>query len=478
MKLIISSSRSVGGVDFARQLAERNTSSSQPSTKKFRSTAAPKGAKLADGYVDRARMRAEQDVEDDKEQRVQALEELMKEKQIDFPTFVKLRNEILSEEGEKAMGKGLNFKLAEEVMGAEKEQEEEEVEDVDDEFEELESREVKAVGKEQVKKKGEMAPPSLIPGKKRNRDQILAEMKAARQAAKEAAGPSLGSKFKKVGEKRATSRIETDSKGREVLITVDENGNEKRKVRRVQVDPEVEKRNGLLMPDKDAKPLGMDVPEITKPVEEEDEDINIFDDAGDDYDPLAGLGDDDDDNDSDEEGEVSETKKTDLADEKKPEPGSMAPPPRPKQLSASRNYFGDSKTEETPESTRSKASQDLVLLAAIKKASTLNPIAKEAENAEEAAKEARRKKMLQQDDRDAEDMDMGFGSSRFEDEADFDDKKVKLSEWGSRGDDDDEDGGKGDGKSKRKRGPKKRKGDGNNAADVMKVLERRRAAEK
>ena len=113
--------------------------------------------------------------------------------------------------------------------------------------------------KEQVKKKGEMAPPSLIPGKKRNRDQILAEMKAAREAAKAAAGPSLGAKFKKVGETRATSRIEMDSKGREVLITVDENGKEKRKVRKVQVDSETEKRRELLMPDKDAKPLPEDL---------------------------------------------------------------------------------------------------------------------------------------------------------------------------------------------------------------------------
>jgi hypothetical protein len=421
-------------------------------------------------------MRAEEEVDDDKEDRVQALEELMKEKQIDFPTFVKLRNEILSEEGGRVMGKGLNFKLAEDALGGHEEQDEGEGEDVDDEFEELAEREVKSVEKEQVKKKGEMAPPSLIPGKKRNRDQILAELKAARQAAKEAAGPSLGAKFKTVGGKKATSRTETDSKGREVLITVDENGNEKRKVRKVQLDPEVEKRNELLIPDKDAKPLGMEVPEIPKPVEDEDEDINIFDDAGDDYDPLAGLGDEDED--SDEEGEVSEAQKADATEAKMPEPRSMAPPPLPKQPPAPRNYFGDSKAEETSESTRSRASQDPVLLAAIKKASTLKPIAKEPENAEVAAKEARRKKMLQQDDRDAQDMDMGFGSSRFEDEADFDDKKVKLSEWGSRGDDDDEDGGKGDGKGKRRRGPKKRKGDGNNAADVMKVLEQRKAAEK
>lgn len=423
-------------------------------------------------------MRAEKEVDNDKEERVQALEEMMKEKQIDFPTFVKLRNEILSEDGGKGLGKGLNFKLVEDVLGGEKEETEEEVQDVDDEFEEMEGMEVKAVEKEQVKKKGEMAPSSLIPGRKRNRDQILAEMKAARQAAKEAAGPSLGSKFKRVGEKKAMSRLETDSKGREVLIKVDEYGNEKRKVRKLQVDSDMAKKHELLIPDKDAKPLGMEVPEIPKPTEEEDEDINIFDDAGDDYDPLAGLGDDDED--SDEEGEVSEDKKpkTEVPTEKKPEPGSMAPPPPPKQPAPPRNYFGKSKAEEAPESARSKASQDPVLLAAIKKASSLNPIAKEAENAEQAAKETRRKEMLQQNDRDAEDMDMGFGSSRFEDEADFDDKKVKLSEWGGKGGNDDEESGKGGGNGKRKRGPKKRKGDGNNVADVMKVLERRKAAEK
>jgi hypothetical protein len=418
-------------------------------------------------------MRAEQKVVDDKQERVDALEELMKEKQIDFPTFVKLRNEILSDDGGKVMGKGLNFKLADDILGIEDQVKE--AEDVDQEFEELEGREVKAIEKEQVKKKGEMAPPSLIPGRKRNRDQILAELKAARQAAKEAAGPSLGSKFKKVGEKTATSRIEMDSKGRETLITIDEDGKEKRRVRKIQVDRESEKRNELMMPDQNAKPLGMNVTVVQTSVEEVKEDIDIFDDAGDDYDPLAGLGGDEED--SDEEGESSETKNTKLAREEKPDPGSMAPPPRPTQPSAPRNYFGDTKTEENTESTRFQASQDPVLLAAIKKASTLKPISKEAENSEEAAKEARRKKMLQQDDRDAQDMDMGFGSSRFEDEADFDETMVKLSDWGGRGDDDDEDGGKGGVKGKRKRGPKKRKGDGNNAADVMKILERRKAAD-
>jgi hypothetical protein len=438
--------------------------------------------------------------ESDKVKRVKALEEMMKLQQIDEDTFVKLREEILGDNVTERAGlvKGLDRELLERVRRGEvgvsdvleggrmkgKEEEEEEGEegegeDVDEEFEKLEGKEVEAVVKEREKKKGEMAPPALT-GKKRNRDQILAELKAARAAAKEAAQPSLGARFKKVGDRRAESRIERDTKGREVLITVDEDGNEKRKVRKVQVQEPVEKGHGLLMPDKDAKPLGMEVPEIPK-VEEEDEDINIFDDAGDDYDPLAGLDEDDSDEEK-EDGEVAEdtnVKKVDA--EEKSAIGSMAPPPRPiPQPSGPRNYFGDS-IPEPPEETGPKALSDPTFLAALKKASTLNPISKGAENEEEAAKEARRKKMLQQDDRDAEDMDMGFGSSRFADEEDFEEKKIKLSKWGG-GDDDDGDGeggkgdGKGDGKGKRKRGPKKRKGDGNNAADVMRVLEKRKAS--
>jgi hypothetical protein len=69
-------------------------------------------------------------------------------------------------------------------------------------------------------------------------------------------------------------------------------------------------------------------------------------------------------------------------------------------------------------------------------------------------------------------MDMGFGTSRFEDEEDFEDQKIKLSQWGQDDGDEESKGGK----AKRKRGPKKRKGDVNNAADVLRVIEARKAA--
>ncbi|TEY81163.1 hypothetical protein BOTCAL_0034g00270 [Botryotinia calthae] len=475
--------RSVGGVDFARQVAEQRALNNPSQPKKFRSVAAPKGSKLAAGYSDRTKQRIDED-EDDKASRVKALEEMMKLQQIDESTFLKLRDEILGGDVQSThLVKGLDYKLlervrrGEDVLSGNNEDEDdvEESDNLDDEFERLEEKDVVAVEKEKGKKKGEMAPPSLIPGKKRTRDQILAEMKAARQAAKEAAQPSLGARFKKVGAPKSTSRIEVDGKGREVLIVVDENGNEKRKVRKMQVEPEVEKGHGLLMPDKDATPLGMEVPDIPKEPEPEEEDIDIFDDAGDDYDPLAGLEDEDSESDAEaEDGEVTEDSQRKKPKTQDPprEPtvsGSMAPPPLPNKP---RNYFGEPEPATPDNETKPKAFSDPTILAALKKASTLNPISKVPETAEEAAKEARRKKMLQQDDRDMEDMDMGFGSSRFEDEADFDETKVKLSAWGQGDDDEDE---KGEGKTKRKRGSKKRKGDANSAADVMKIVESRKA---
>ena len=83
--------------------------------------------------------------------------------------------------------------------------------------------------------------------------------------------------------------------------------------------------------------------------------------------------------------------------------------------------------------------------------------------------------MLEAHDRDADDMDLGFGSSRFGDEEDGEGKKVKLSVWGKETGDE---GRSGEGKVPRKRGPKKRKGDANSAADVLKVMERRKGEAK
>ena len=419
------------------------------------------------------------------------MEELLKNEEIDEATFEKLRFEIAGGDlSSTHLVKGLDFKLLEKIKRGEdvyadnKEEPEQEPEskepdeDVDDEFDQLEGQEIQAISKEKnEKKKGQLSTVALAPGKKRTRDQILAELKAAREAAK-AQQDLLGDRFKKIGAKQMPgSRIERDSKGREVLIIVDEDGHEKRKVRKLQPGAlkDEEDRSGLLMPDKDAKPLGMEVPEQYKKKEEpeEEEDIDIFDGVGDDYDPLAGMdgSDSDDDDDEKDDLEASENKEEgEVADT------SMPPPPKPAAL---RNYFKDAKTGLVSEEEQIKAPSmsDPAILAAFKRAAAMNPISKEKDDDEEddeddkaKAMEERRKKLLQLADRDDEDIDMGFGTSRFEDEEDFEESKIKLSVWGG----DDEDG---EGRSKggrRKRAPKKRKGDANNAADVLRVIAERK----
>lgn len=347
--------------------------------------------------------------------------------------------------------------------------------DVDDEFDQLEGPEVEAVEKVKVdKKKGQL---STVPmaGKKRTRDQILAELKASREAAKEAKESALGGRFQKIGAKKMPgARIERDGKGREVLIIVDEDGHEKRKVRKLQPGAPPEESD-LLMPDKDAKPLGMEVPEHYKNQEEEkeDSDVDIFDGVGDDYDPLAGIaGSDSDSEDGDKKVEDKEKSQKDVEAGEAPS-AQMLPPPKP---AAPRNYFKDSKTGlVSTEASRAPNMADPAIMAAIKKAAALNPISRgeqgDEEDKEAKALEERRRKMLQSNDRDDDDIDMGFGTSRFEDEEDFEDKKTKLSVWGR---DDGEDGESGAGPAKRKRGPKKRKGDANNADDVLRVMEERK----
>ncbi|CCF32665.1 hypothetical protein CH063_05005, partial [Colletotrichum higginsianum] len=113
--------RSVGGGnsrnEFARQLAARNQTT-QPQ-KKFR-TSTPKGSRLADGYVDRARERTDEEEEDDREKRIKALEEALKNEEIDQATFEKLSSEIAGGDlSSTHLIKGLDFKLLERVRKGE-----------------------------------------------------------------------------------------------------------------------------------------------------------------------------------------------------------------------------------------------------------------------------------------------------------------------------------------------------------------------
>ncbi|KAK3695399.1 hypothetical protein B0T22DRAFT_534269 [Podospora appendiculata] len=504
--------RSVAGAgaarnDFARQLAEKNQTS-EKAQKKFR-ISAPKGSKLAQGYVDRAKTREEEE-EDERAARLKALEESLKKEEIDQETYDRQRAEIAGGDlSSTHLVKGLDFKLLERIRkgedvydasakssepesengtgeqpAEEEEEEEEEEEDVDDVLERLESTEVKAITKERTQKKGQLAPVSLMPGQKRSRNQILAELKAAREAAAKAKEESsLGSKFKKIGAKKTPgTRIERDDKGREVMIIVDEDGHERRKVRKLEHKSaeEQEKESAALA---SGNVLGMEVPDYYKKqqaeqaeqeAEDDEKEIKIFDDAESDYDPLAGLEESDDS--SDEEGLV----KDNHAETKAP---SMPPPPKPVAAGA-HNYFKGAKTALTSEETyKAPSINDPSFLAALRKAKAASAAEKSEEEQRDAEREQRLKKKLEESSRDDADLDLGFGSSRLEDEADLSETKVKLSEWrgasgGGGGDDDNDDeggDGEGGGKSKRKRGPKKKKGDKNSFVDVMRVIDRNKA---
>ncbi|KKA30675.1 hypothetical protein TD95_002657 [Thielaviopsis punctulata] len=490
--------------DPALRHSERNR---QAQHQKLFKSSAPKGVKLAAGYMDRAHARHDQD---EREAQIKDLEAQLKKGKIDQATFERRRDEITGGDITAThLVKGLDFKLlkrvreGEDVFNPEAHKENEEAqaqedassghEDIDDELDNVLASDVAAVVREKTVKKGTLSTVAA-PGKKRTRNQILADLKAARAAAKTApADAGVGQRFKKIGAKQMPgSRIEVDSKGREVLIIVDEDGHEKRKVRKEPAGLEKQGDEAapgkIMQPDPQAKPLGMEVPEaFQKKAQEQaeedvDKDVDIFDDAGSDYDPLAGLGSGSDSgSDSDEEGETKDSV---------PAP-SANPTPAP-QPSAPRNYFKDAKTGLASEQTLQGPSwSDPSLQAVLKKAATLQPRDGDADSGSESDEEARarrekRRRMLQADDRDAADMDMGFGTSRFEDEEDFDDGgKVRLAKWtGTTSKGDGSDNGADEaaykergGKTQRKRGGKKRKGDGNNAADVMRIVEQRRRAE-
>lgn len=465
---------------------------------------APKGTRLAAGYIDRTKERV--DSEDDEiAKRIKNLEESMKEGEIDRATFENLVQEIAGGDvGKTHLVKGLDRKLlerirrGEDVSGETKEEEKEEVEEspaVEDAFDELAEEDVGAIVREKTEKKGErsMAPPPPVAGAKRSRNDILKDLKTQREEATAAAAaehekkfPSLGPGFKKISTQAEAARIEIDNKGREVLIIVGADGKEKRKVRKQKVDePAPEIRHDL---DDATKPINMH--NLPEPKKEESEDEDIFEGVGSSYNPLADLDDGDDDSEEDEakqddnkaeqqlEKESNETKTTSAEpseDVQKPSATTTAP--------VKRDYF-KSVTSTTPLSDLTNA--DATVRAALAKVRTLDENSTLLQNLgsqdEAALKEARLKKRaaeLATSDRDMEDMDLGFGASRFDDADDMEreGEKVKFSQWKGLGAEDDgeegEDGGR-DAKKARKRGPKKKRGDKNKVEDVLGVMERQK----
>lgn len=491
--------------DFARQVRDRNAAL-QP-TKKFK-TVVPRGVKYGAGYTDRAKARAEEEEAesaDDKASRIKALEEQMKLGQISEATFEALRDEITGGDiSSTHLIKGLDRKLLERVRrgedvlgGSGGEGGGERPPDVEEELDKLGEKEVETVRKEKVDKKGSMAPPPSVAGVKRSRNEIMAELKAQRKAAAEArAAPLLDNRWRRIGEEK--SRVTIDHKGREVLITVDEDGVVKKKVRKLPATGKEEEKAALDMPDENRPILGADavMPGLQRPTDMEDEeDDDIFEGVGTSYDPLGNDDDDDTDDDSNDSGDEETAKPERPATgeitknrpvEQEPEITEERTEERPNNVpkAAPRNYFKDttSGTEE-PTQDRLAGVQELLKKAARMDSSNSNEAdAGEDDTAEDReARLMKRAQMLAQSDRDFEDMDMGFGSNRFEDgEEDEDGKKVKLSEWkgsASAADDDGFSGGKGDGSKKKQRKPKKRKGDANSMADIMGVIEKRKSGD-
>lgn len=485
--------KAVSNSDFAGQIRERHASL-QPA-KKFK-TSAPKGSKFAAGYIDRAKARQEAaDEEDDKAKRINALEEQVKLGQLPQETFEALRDQIIGNDASSShLVKGLDRKLlervrrGEDVLGLGSSKDGSPPPDVDDELDKLEEKEVETIAREKVEKKGTKAS-TPVAGVKRTRDEIMADLKAQRKAAAEAkaaAAPSFDNRWRKIGDP-AKPKIEIDSKGREVLITVDENGVVKKKIRKVAADLMIDSKIAPDMPDASKPVLGADVmvPEQVSQQPESDDDDDIFEGAGTDYNPLGEL-DDSDDDDEDDERERMPKKQVKSLPNDNDEKGEGAKQSAldagsgSKAASAPRKYFQDTISDaRDDEKDRFKGIENVLKKAAQIGAEGSNDDEDDSVSKEEReARAAKRAKMLAQEDRDLEDMDMGFGSSRFEDEEGAADKKTRLSKWKDRtaGDDEGWEEDENEGGSKKKRKGKKRKGDVNNVDDIMKVIEGRKAA--
>ncbi|RPA94897.1 hypothetical protein L873DRAFT_1813720 [Choiromyces venosus 120613-1] len=456
--------------EFARQLAANNAS--EQKAKKFRSSAAPLGTRLPEGYVDRTKDR---DDNDDRDRRLAALEELYKEGGIEHEEYVRQTKLLGGDVSSTHLVKGLDFKLLERVRGGEdvmrsirdagdddEAGEGENSEDGDEDvLDKALEKEVVPEKKEERKKKGNLAPKTRV--------EILAELKRSKEAAKPVS--VLGSKFKKIGVKEEKK----EENGAKVKYVMGADGKVKKMVKKDKTkkksdEPEPVSTSVMgMMP-----PPPMPGKAQEKKVEEEDEDIDIFEGAGTEYNPLAGMDSDsssssssseEEEGEEGEEGEIHPPKKS--KSEKAPESSSNRPPPPPYPMPPPSstpkpkiNYFNEptsssssSGTYQPPSSASALLSSNPELAAALTKASTLNAFSTPSED----EGEKRRKALTEAADRDAFDIDFGFGGSR-----DF-------------GDEDDDDGtvAKSGGGKKRKRGGKPKKGDKNDAGVVGRIVEER-----
>ncbi|RMZ83297.1 hypothetical protein DV738_g1345, partial [Chaetothyriales sp. CBS 135597] len=442
----------------------------EPAQKKIKSSAAPKGTKLAPGYQDRTKLREDgYNEETSKEKKLKSLEKMLKDEKIDQATFERLRDQmgIGGDLSTTHLVKGLDFKLLEKTRRGEdfedvsSQDKSEPNVDLDDELDNVLEKNVTALPSVKDNSGEEPAPtPTAAPAEILSREEMVRRLKESRRG-QSSGNPTpkhaLGEKFKKLaaaekpGKKKFVEIV--NGRRREVLLLTQKDGSTKRKTR--WLDPEGAASN------ENAAPLGMEVPvELAakqkalleqETAAEEDDDIFV---GAAEYDPLKDL------DDSESEGEGN---KNTTAAKAKSEIQNADVDSKP------RNYFAATGEAGEEESRLPSAKDDGHLIMAIKRAAALRQLEEGAErpapeDAADASQEDRHKDFLarlkQQDRQDAEDLDLGFGESRF-------------------GDDDDEDGPLYDGEEQggrksRKRGPKKRKGDKDNVADVMRAIEGQR----
>ncbi|EEA26223.1 hypothetical protein TMatcc_005521 [Talaromyces marneffei ATCC 18224] len=531
-----------GGVsntnEFARQLAEHRREGGeqqQPPAKRFKASAAPKGTKFASGYQDRTALRRQQDddgaagKQEGVEQRLKALEEMLKLGQIDQQTLDKLRKEIGVGGDLKSthLVKGLDWGLLRRAKAGEdlsqkiEEEEEEEEEDaekkeeeaidpgdVDDELGRVLAEKEDGIApapKEKKVKKGNLAMPPPPPLGKLSRDEILKQLKASRAAAATQPPPpesTLSTKFKKIDKSDKKRWVETDpttGRRKEILVITDAEGNTKRKTRWLDKEPQkptIPKvdDNGLLLPGQDAKPLGMEVPAVVaariaaeKAAAEEAEDDDIFAGVGTDYNPLGDLEEDDDDSDSDVEGKKTEEEKEDTADIKAEKTMASATTTEPStQQQPRRNYFKDvSKTDEDlagDEPRTNPLTSDPTLMAAFKRAAALRQASsthREGDGDHDPAADIEEGEFADEDDPERVAHRKKFlEEARRRDALDALDLDYGFGSSRIEDEEDEEgptfDGDQQRGGNKRKRGPKKRKGDKDSATDVLRVMEGRK----
>lgn len=452
--------------------------------KKFKSSAAPKGTWLPDGYQDRTALRqglldSPDESVTDTEPRLQVLEEMLKLQQIDQATFDNLRAKIGvgGDHGGIRMVKGLDWKLLEKARkGEDLNKPDEEIQpihperSVDEDLDEALAKEVRALKRSPPSTDGQhLSPPEFRPSQTLSRDEILLRLKQSRANGSmqplTQPMPILGDHFKKVDGRAKTHKkrfIETvNGRRREVLLTTDKNGNPKRKTR--WLDQEIPHSEAAGISTSAGNPLGLDLPEgilarqkallnqqrAASDEEDDEDDGDIFQGIGSEYNPLADLVED-----SEEEVERKDVKSS------RSESSQAKLDLESKVASERRNYFA---TDESvgPEPPKSFGMNDATILEALKRAAKVSQRSNLSESAgrgqddfehgEEATKQQRLlEKLRQREQDDARDLDMGLGESQF-------------------GDEDDDDGPIGK-TSGRKRGPKRKRGNKDNVGDVMNAL--------